>query len=779
MEVDCKVVLDQWLTCPEQKVLPSFLASILLFVNKTPNGIEVLLHLLDQYWNPSSGTVIFEDSITISDIRVKCIDLLAQTITPSISFLKPATVNTILQFMDGKLVEPLTVSRFIDIISVLVEHDLCTTQHCMTICNQLFSYIPGKKWNQPTRFKIFTILGHLLQKYYKDINRSSMNFIDGFISIMDGEKDPRNLLLVFDLIRFVIEKLDISRHVENIFDVVFCYFPISFTTPPNDPLAITSDQLKHSLRLCLAASPYFAYFATPLLIEKLVSSSGSAKKDTMDTIRMCAPSYGAHALLPHAQDLFGALVKEVYQSSDLAMKSIALETIHQVVATLATGISIVNIRDPVERAIEDLLHQAVENLKQPELKNARSASLILRSAASASDPACTLVVNAVLPLLYHEHKVTDMVSRQKAILGILIDILEASNSLYGSINSTTQDRDLQTPLTLYKQQLLQIFVTSLINERHYSFDHQLRYQSLLGIRLMVIMKRFLSMEEVDVTVAHLTRQALDNDKDIRNLVLSTLAIVSIQAPDSLIRHTLPYLLENLEASHQDENKFEEILIAIQTLTVEPVLVCAVTKPLLSKMSAACRRSDAIDSAYTRALAKTLYQILDQTKITPQVLHVNQTIIFPTIVTETVKASLNVVDPHNCWHLNSSLLSILALILAVIVRSSSSNDQEQMVAKAFNLFINDTSGQVVSHHLFGTCVASNDDEDRCEKDMTIFFPAILGNCWKEVRLPLSNVKLFLKNLILHSTEVTCETRRLSLVKTAAVIINKWVNSKGIH
>lgn len=31
---------------------------------------------------------------------------------------------------------------------------------------------------------------------------------------MDGEKDPRNLLMVFDLVRFIIDKLDISRHVE-------------------------------------------------------------------------------------------------------------------------------------------------------------------------------------------------------------------------------------------------------------------------------------------------------------------------------------------------------------------------------------------------------------------------------------------------------------------------------------------------------------------------------------------------------------------------------------
>lgn len=131
------------------------------------------------------------------------------------------------------------------------------------------------------------------------------------------------------------------------------------------------------------------------------------------------------------------------------------------------------------------------------------------------------MVNAVIPLLYQEYKVTDPISRQKAVLGILIDILEASNSLYGSIDSTGKgnegteknrkgtdgsnqllrypiDRDLQTPLTIYKQQLLQIFVSSLVNEQQ-PFDSQLRYQSLMGIRLMVIMKRFLSVQEVTAT----------------------------------------------------------------------------------------------------------------------------------------------------------------------------------------------------------------------------------------------------------------------------------------
>lgn len=250
---------------------------------------------------------------------------------------------------------------------------------------------------------------------------------------MDGEKDPRNLMVAFELVREIIDRFDISSHIEDLFEIVFCYFPISFVAPSNDPFGITTDDLKDSLRRCLAATPYFAYYATPLLIEKLLSTTGSAKKDAMETISLCAPAYGAHAILPHAPDLFDALVKEVYQEANSAMVHVALQTIHNVVATLGTGISIANIRDPVEKAIDGLLQKCVEELKEPELKNARSAAYVLRAAASASDPACTSVTHTALPIIYQQYKTSDPPIRRKAVLDILTELLIASKKLYGSV----------------------------------------------------------------------------------------------------------------------------------------------------------------------------------------------------------------------------------------------------------------------------------------------------------------------------------------------------------
>lgn len=93
-------------------------------------------------------------------------------------------------------------------------------------------------------------------------------FLSGYITLADGEKDPRNLLLAFSIDRVICIEFDISRYIDvtvpsflhlaltniccsyhqDMFNVTFCYFPITFKPPPDDPYGITPDELKLSLR---------------------------------------------------------------------------------------------------------------------------------------------------------------------------------------------------------------------------------------------------------------------------------------------------------------------------------------------------------------------------------------------------------------------------------------------------------------------------------------------------------------------------------------------------
>jgi DNA repair/transcription protein MET18/MMS19 len=90
-------------------------------------------------------------------------------------------------------------------------------------------------------------------------------FLSSYIALADGEKDPRNLMVAFAIARVFALEFDISNKFEarftslalptridialqDLFNIIFCYFPITFRAPANDPYGITSEDLKNALR---------------------------------------------------------------------------------------------------------------------------------------------------------------------------------------------------------------------------------------------------------------------------------------------------------------------------------------------------------------------------------------------------------------------------------------------------------------------------------------------------------------------------------------------------
>lgn len=95
-------------------------------------------------------------------------------------------------------------------------------------------------------------------------------------------------MIVFSLWRVILVEFESLTNVEvraltchnvmaanknkEIFDAIYCYFPITFRPPPDDPYKITSEDLKQRLRDCLSSTHYFGKHIFPALIEKLDSS---------------------------------------------------------------------------------------------------------------------------------------------------------------------------------------------------------------------------------------------------------------------------------------------------------------------------------------------------------------------------------------------------------------------------------------------------------------------------------------------------------------------------
>lgn len=94
------------------------------------------------------------------------------------------------------------------------------------------------------------------------------DFLTGYIALADGERDPRNLMVAFAIARVLLIEFDIRDKVEvlhliaelpsnladlydilqDFFNIIYCYFPISFRPPADDPhFNITPDDLRKAL----------------------------------------------------------------------------------------------------------------------------------------------------------------------------------------------------------------------------------------------------------------------------------------------------------------------------------------------------------------------------------------------------------------------------------------------------------------------------------------------------------------------------------------------------
>lgn len=146
----------------------------------------------------------------------------------------------------------------------------------------------------------------------------ALEFAVGVVQAIDGEKDPRCLLVALRVVEKVLNSKGpaalgdaVVSLTEELFDVTACYFPIAFSPPPNDPYGITKEQLVNALRAVFASSHRLAPFAIPLLLEKLNSSVLDSKRDALQTLRICAPVYGVDGLTPFLMDICSAVRSEV------------------------------------------------------------------------------------------------------------------------------------------------------------------------------------------------------------------------------------------------------------------------------------------------------------------------------------------------------------------------------------------------------------------------------------------------------------------------------------
>lgn len=150
------------------------------------------------------------------------------------------------------------------------------------------------------------------------------DFVYGVINAMDGERDPRILLFLFDFVPNFLETYPLGHLNEEAFEVIACYFPIDFNASPNDAGIVTRDQLAEKLADCLCSHESFAEDCINLLVEKMESQLSVAKLDSLYLLSKAAEKFRPADIEKKFPDIWKALKTELLPGStrDITMATL-------------------------------------------------------------------------------------------------------------------------------------------------------------------------------------------------------------------------------------------------------------------------------------------------------------------------------------------------------------------------------------------------------------------------------------------------------------------------
>uniref|UniRef100_A0A8C3LDK7 MMS19 nucleotide excision repair protein n=1 Tax=Chrysolophus pictus TaxID=9089 RepID=A0A8C3LDK7_CHRPC len=251
--------------------------------------------------------------------RGRGIQLLSQVLLECHSLLQEKEVLHLVLFYENRLQDHhLVIPSVLQGLRALSLCEVLAPGLAVSVLKAIFQEVHVQSLLQQDRYTVYSIITNFMATREEELKGLGADFTFGFIQVMDGEKDPRNLMVAFQIVRdLIVKNYALGPFVEELFEVTSCYFPIDFTPPPNDPHGIQREDLILSLRAVLASTPQFAEFLLPLLIEKMDSDLQSAKLDSLQTLTACCAIYGQKELQEFLPSLWSSLRREAAASASL------------------------------------------------------------------------------------------------------------------------------------------------------------------------------------------------------------------------------------------------------------------------------------------------------------------------------------------------------------------------------------------------------------------------------------------------------------------------------
>jgi DNA repair/transcription protein MET18/MMS19 len=571
-----------------------------LLIDKELSLLQFIRHL---------GPTLTSDQDTVRATSIKCLyDTLDQLLSKQMTkILSKQDIVVLIEFLVAKFDDKPCFEGVLVSINKLINFSNFLPSLVVTkILNALIDTYNPKQHLAKVRYQGFSCFQQLLslhEPFFTSDEEYSNLFIRAFVSVAEGEKDPRNLLISFEVNKRINEtfsfdpKQDLHKqYINDLFDICFCYFPISFTPPPNDPYKITASQLKDALTKAISSQPLFASELFNSLLEKLTSTNPVVRNDVLKTLLVCLKKYNWSTVQEYYLTIWNSVKFELLHRNEntAVFRPESFELIPKNYIDIDDNddsksliLALVIIRTISIKLAEqaggnvDFLTTVTDELKQSLVKlndKSRPSVLILAVLAAESNDTFNFIIEKVfssnvwgkyLNVDQDQDIDNEIDANEDVLLNVekQRDMVDLLGFFFSSYSERTVDEKFieSNELKELKPNLL-VFIGQLFKSSS-NMETILKMKIFQQFIKLIQLKGFLNSSELELVFQYFS-ETLDsdqfkwNDPIIEELV-SGLIVISDYDASLIIQHILPNLLSEVERANS--TTVNSILHVIQDL----------------------------------------------------------------------------------------------------------------------------------------------------------------------------------------------------------------------